>query len=238
VTVTFADDAADVLENASVNIDVLANDEDVDAGDIITIESVTSPVMKDNIEIGTAEIVTINDHQQIKFTPNATFDSLSVDAESDVIIDYKIKDSQNATSDGQVVVTVTGVNDGPVAADDTAEVLENASVIIDALANDKDVDADDTLTIDSVTSPVIRDNIEVGVNSIVWLGAVPTICAMPTSILPSMTGEVTACSSIVSPSTSVSLARTSIVTLAFSVVVAVSASATAASFVPVTVTVA
>ncbi len=82
-------------------------------------------------------------------------------------ISYRIKDSEGATSIATIAVTVTGVNDGPEAEDDTAEVLENASVIIDALANDKDADADDTLTIDSVTSPVIRDNIEVGTAEIV-----------------------------------------------------------------------
>ena len=49
-----------------------------------------------------------------------------------------------------VTVTVTAVQDDPVAADDSAETLENTAVDIDVLANDSDVDGD-TLTVSDVT---------------------------------------------------------------------------------------
>ncbi len=84
-------------------------------------------------------------------------------------IGYEIQDKEGATSIATIKVTVRGENDGPEAENDTATTTENASVNIDALANDKDADADDTLTIDSVTSPVIRDNIEVGTAEIVTI---------------------------------------------------------------------
>ena len=49
-----------------------------------------------------------------------------------------------------VAVTVTNVNEPPVAIDDTAETDEDTSVDIDAVANDTDVDANTTLTVTDV----------------------------------------------------------------------------------------
>jgi len=42
-----------------------------------------------------------------------------------------------------VVVTVTGTNDTPIANSDTATTNEDTSVIIDVLINDTDLDDDD-----------------------------------------------------------------------------------------------
>ena len=49
-------------------------------------------------------------------------------------------------------MTVTGVNDGPVALADVGSVSEDQSVILDVLANDTDVDAGDEKTLVSVSA--------------------------------------------------------------------------------------
>jgi VCBS repeat-containing protein len=134
------DDAANTTENASVTIDVLANDTDVD-GHIIELHAVTSPVQVDGVDVGTAQIIGTAPNQQIEFTPNTAFDSLSAGDKSSVVIDYQIKDANDEISNGQATVTVTGTNDAAIAHDDAANTTEHASVT----------------------------------------GAVPTICAVPTS---------------------------------------------------------
>ena len=71
---------------------------------------------------------------QVLYTPHLDYngsDSFS----------YTIVDQNGATSNvATVIVNVTGVNDLPVAAKDTAIVAEAESVDIDVLANDSDVD--------------------------------------------------------------------------------------------------
>lgn len=62
-------------------------------------------------------------------------------------------DGDGATVDEVVTVTITGVNDGPVAADDTAVTDEDTAVVIDVLLNDLDVDAGDVLTVTAVSTP-------------------------------------------------------------------------------------
>jgi hypothetical protein len=183
---TAANDTANVLEEGKVSIDVLANDTDVDAGDALTIKSVDSPVMKDGTEVGSAEIITINGQQQIKFTPNNAFDSLSKGQQSEVSIGYEIQDKEGATSIATIKVTVRGENDGPEAENDTATTTENASVNIDVLANDKDADADDALTIKSVDSVVVKDNIEVGTAEIVTINGQQQIRFTPNNAFDSL----------------------------------------------------
>jgi hypothetical protein len=79
-----------------------------------------------------------------------------------VTITCSIRDSQGATSQSSatVNVTVTNVNDAPVAANDSAQVNQNrttpatnSSVVIPVLANDTDVDTGDTLTPAAVSDP-------------------------------------------------------------------------------------
>ena len=66
--------------------------------------------------------------------------------------DVTIDDGNGGTATGTATITITGANDRPVAAKDTATANENgASILIDVLANDSDVDSDD----DSTTLKVV-----------------------------------------------------------------------------------
>ncbi len=139
VTVTSVNDApvanadvATVAEDGSVAISVLANDTDVDA-DLLNATTATQ---------GTNGAVQILDSQAV-YTPNANFhgtDSFT----------YTLSDGHGGTAVGTVTVTVTGVNDAPVAVNDSASVAEDGSVVVSVRSNDTDVDGD-TLTITAVT---------------------------------------------------------------------------------------
>ena len=62
---------------------------------------------------------------------------------------YTVSDGRGGMDTATVNVTITAVNDAPVAADDEADTEEASPVTVFVLANDLDVDGD-TLTITSV----------------------------------------------------------------------------------------
>ena len=124
------DDAATVAEDQSITINVLAND--TPAG--VTIASVGTPSK------GTAAVVAGG----ISYTPKPDFHGTATFA-------YTITNG-TLTDSATVTVTVTPVNDAPVARDDEARTAVSTAVHINVLNNDKDVDGD-TLTPVVVTQP-------------------------------------------------------------------------------------
>ncbi|UOA27497.1 Hint domain-containing protein [Pseudosulfitobacter sp. DSM 107133] len=144
------DDTATTEEDTAVTVDVLANDTDGD-GDTLTITSATVPAAQ-----GTVEIV----GNQLVFTPAENFNG-------DATLTYVVSDGMGGEDTGEAVVTVTPVNDDPVAMDDTATTDEDTSVTIDVLANDSDVDGD-TLTVTSATVPAAQGTVEVVDNQVVF----------------------------------------------------------------------
>jgi VCBS repeat-containing protein len=124
------DDTATTEEDTPVDIDVLANDIDVEGNAFVA--SVTQ---------GTSGSVSINPNGTVKYTPNANFNG------SDSFT-YTLDTGDTAN----VSVTVTPVDDLPVAVDDTATTDEDTPVDIDVLANDTDVDGD-PITVESFTQP-------------------------------------------------------------------------------------
>src|SRR5438445_766333 len=127
------DDAANTAEDVPVTISALDNDSDVD-GDSLTITSVSATN-------GTAVIV---GGTNVLFTPAANFNGTAT-------IGYSISDGNGGTASALITVTVSPVNDPPVAVDDAANTAEDVPVTISALDNDSDVDGD-SLTITSVSA--------------------------------------------------------------------------------------
>ncbi|MBD3786351.1 MAG: cadherin-like domain-containing protein [Sphingomonadales bacterium] len=127
------DDTATVLEDDSVTITVLGNDSDPD-GDTLTVTSASSPN-------GT---VTINADGTLTFEPDENFNG-------DTTITYTVDDGRGGTDTATVNVSVTPVNDDPVAADDFATTDFGTTVTVDLIGNDSDIDGD-TLTVISATS--------------------------------------------------------------------------------------
>jgi VCBS repeat-containing protein len=131
-------------ENAAILIDVLANDVDVDNGAVLTLTAASAPPGQ-----GSASVVS----NQVEFDPGADFDSLAVGESVDVVVAYDIEDEHGAVASSTVTITVTGTNDGPVANPDTDMTSENATILIDVLANDTDIDNGAMLTVTAASAP-------------------------------------------------------------------------------------
>ncbi|MBL8788063.1 MAG: tandem-95 repeat protein, partial [Deltaproteobacteria bacterium] len=129
-------DAITVAEDSGATIvDVLANDTEPD-GQAMTVTAVTQP------QNGSVTLV----NGVVRFTPNADFSGQTS-------FGYTVSDALGKTASATVNVTVTPVNDPPVAVNDTLTVAEDAAAtIVNVLANDRDAD-NDTLTVTSVTQP-------------------------------------------------------------------------------------
>lgn len=143
----FATAADTVLEQPAPG--VLDNDSDAD-NDILT---ATGP----SVSAGGAS-VTVTADGSLRYDPTQAYASLAADTTATDRFDYRVTDPDGASATARVSVTVTGINDPPVANDDAFALSEDAALTRDApgvLANDSDVDTGDTLTIadaDATTS--------------------------------------------------------------------------------------
>ncbi|MDA3853010.1 MAG: tandem-95 repeat protein, partial [Bacteroidales bacterium] len=119
-------------EDASVVVNVLDNDEDIDNSGL-RIETLGLALH------GTTSIV----DEKITYAPDANFFGL------DSFV-YTILDGEDNASQARVKVTVNAVSDLPIAHTDSYVILEDASkTLFDVLSNDTDLD-NDTLIIDQV----------------------------------------------------------------------------------------
>ncbi|ELA9072007.1 tandem-95 repeat protein [Vibrio parahaemolyticus] len=129
-------------EDTSVTIDVLVNDSDVE-GDALSIQSASVPSEQGSVDIVDGKLV---------FTPAENFNG-------ETTITYIVTDG-DLTDEAKVTVTVTPVNDSPVAVDDTTSIQEDTAVTIDVLPNDTDVDGD-KLSIQSASVPEAQGKVEI-----------------------------------------------------------------------------
>ncbi|HGF4915048.1 TPA: tandem-95 repeat protein, partial [Vibrio parahaemolyticus] len=129
-------------EDTVVTIDVLVNDSDVE-GDALSIQSASVPSEQGSVDIVDGKLV---------FTPAENFNG-------EATITYIVTDG-DLTDEAKVTVTVTPVNDSPVAVDDTTSIQEDTAVTIDVLPNDSDVDGD-KLSIESASVPKEQGTVEV-----------------------------------------------------------------------------
>jgi VCBS repeat-containing protein/YD repeat-containing protein len=124
-------DTASLPRDTTQLLEVLANDGDAN-GDPIHVASVTAPLH------GT---LNINADGTLSYTPDASYAGLDH-------FFYSVSDGQAGSSLARVDITVLGTNAAPVARPDTAVTSRNQPVIIDVLANDRDIDS-------TVLTPVI-----------------------------------------------------------------------------------
>jgi large repetitive protein len=131
---TASNDTATTAEDTATTITVLANDRDPD-GDTLTVTAARA----------TNGTVTINPDGTLRYVPNANFNG------TDSIV-YTISDGNGGFSTAAVTVTVTSVNDAPVANNDVARTNEDTPVRVTVLANDTDADGD-PLTVTAASAP-------------------------------------------------------------------------------------
>jgi subtilisin family serine protease len=127
------DDSASTAEDTPTVIAVLGNDSDPDGG-TLSVTGVTQPANGSTSTNGTT----------VTYAPPA-------DWSGSTTFGYTIADGQGGTDSATVAVTVTAVNDPPVAVADNATTPYQTAVVISVLANDSDIDGG-PLSVASVTS--------------------------------------------------------------------------------------
>ena len=138
-----AADVGAVVEDAAVLTgSVATNDSDVDK-DTLTY-ALTTPVAG----------LTLAANGGYSFdAANAAYQDLAAGQTRAVVANYTVSDGKGGSAASTLTITVTGVNDAPVAAADVGAVVEDAAVLTGSVAtNDSDVDKD-TLTY-ALTAPV------------------------------------------------------------------------------------
>lgn len=143
-----ADFASATEKGAPVAIDVLANDDDIDSDDDSSTLRIVSAVSTAGAAVtfaGALGAGLIYDARTV-----AAFAGLG---EGDSLVDtvgYTVEDRHGALATGTVAVTVYGVNDAPIARNDTAGTNEDTAISIAVLANDSDPDLHDRLSVAGV----------------------------------------------------------------------------------------
>ena len=150
-------DSVTTLEDTALTIPraaLVANDTDVD-GDTLIITSVQGSV-NGTVVLSGANVV---------FTPNANYNGPAS-------FTYTVSDGNGGTSTATVNITVTAVNDNPVAVNDSAMTPINTTLAsINVLGNDSDVDGD-TVSVTSATVPAAQGSVTI--NSDGTLRFIPT----------------------------------------------------------------
>lgn len=131
------EDEAEVDEGATQTLDVRANDSIVEDPGTVTTEVETPPAH------GTA---TVESDGQVTYTHDG-----SEGAEDS--LRYRLVDSTGTSATVEVALTILPVNDPPEPDPDSAEVVENSSVVVEVRLNDHDPDSDPLAAGLSIDSP-------------------------------------------------------------------------------------
>ena len=123
-------------DNPSQELNVLANDSDPDA----------LPLSVTSVFNGPANgVANIRNGVVIDYIPNANFSGLDQ-------FSYSITDSGGLVASANVSLSVSGVNDPPVASNDVVTTSENVALEINVLGNDADPEGD-TLSVSAIATP-------------------------------------------------------------------------------------
>lgn len=140
-------DSFSVNQGASVNINPLTNDTDVDNGDVLKVSAV-------NNRPGAKGAVSVDGNGNVSYSAVSGFENLAKGETSQETFDYTVADKYGGSNRGQATITITGGNDAPVAVDDQIviseeQLLEAADALL--LANDRDVDNRDNLKVSTAS---------------------------------------------------------------------------------------
>jgi VCBS repeat-containing protein len=141
------DDGATTDEDNSVTVaalGVLSNDSDPDANDTLTVTAIDTSGTVGAVDAWSAD-------GSFTYDPAGQFEDLQAGNSTTDSFTYTVSDSYGGIDAATVTISINGVNDQPVALNDTATTTEDTPVIIDVLNNDSDIDGD-TLTVVSASN--------------------------------------------------------------------------------------
>ncbi len=146
-------DTKTINEDTSATGNLLSNDTDPEAKPLVITEysfvvagvTYTYPAGATS-SISGVGIIKVNADGTYTFTPNANYNGVVP------VINYVITDNDGATATAGLTITITAVNDDPIAVnDDNKTTPEDTSVTVNVLTNDSDLDAGSTLTVTQFT---------------------------------------------------------------------------------------
>lgn len=126
-------------ETSTVLIDVLAGENDAQG---LTISSLDSDVYHNDLLVGHAELVMVDGRQQVQFTPTEQLKALVADETAELTFNYTVTDSDDNADSATTTLTVQGVNNTPVATQDTYVMRYAGRKLIDVRENDSDVEGE------------------------------------------------------------------------------------------------
>jgi VCBS repeat-containing protein len=132
----------DTVQTVILVATLLANDTDSNAGDVITLSGFDGITANGNT-------VTQDAAGNLVLDIGNRYQSLAAGQSATDSFGYTINDSKGATASSMVNVTITGTNDAPVVAADTAAAQEDLAIVAtgNILANDSDVDQGTVLSV-------------------------------------------------------------------------------------------
>jgi VCBS repeat-containing protein len=144
------DDTATTDEDHAVaGTNVLANDIRAKQNDTLSVSAVNgnSGAVGQQITLPSGALLTLNASGSYTYNPNGHFE-LPAGATATDAFEYTVKDQDGDTDIGLVTITITGLNDVPVAVNDAATTDKDSVLVVGAqsdkrvLANDTDADGD------------------------------------------------------------------------------------------------
>ncbi|WP_424990889.1 Ig-like domain-containing protein [Fluviibacterium sp. S390] len=132
---------------------VLTNDTDP-GGDSLTVTEVNGVAASigTQITLPSGALLTLNADGSYSYDPNGQFEALPDFQNGADAFNYTLSDGEGGTDIGTVMLTIDGQNDAPVASDDSANVNDDATVTLNVLTNDNDIDGN-TLSIQGIAPP-------------------------------------------------------------------------------------
>ena len=145
-----ADDIYTSAEGATITLNPLNLDSDSDGG-ILSVTSINGTTLTSAVQVIDVSHGTVNISAAgvITFTPDENFNSGTA-----IIIPYTISDGKGGTGTANQLITVTPINDNPIAVDDIYTVAEDETAVLNPLNLDSDLDGD-TLAITSINGTVL-----------------------------------------------------------------------------------
>ncbi|WP_298782176.1 tandem-95 repeat protein, partial [uncultured Polaribacter sp.] len=168
---TVVADTNTVLEDTTLTVPVgsgiLSNDSDVDTGDTLSVTQFVVDGVTVNVNSSTPGTTTINNVGSITINSDGSYEFIPVQDFNGTVptITYTAFDGVNSTN-STLDISVTAVNDDPVAMDDTSTTDPGNLVNIPVLTNDSDVDTADSLTV-TITVPPTKGTATVLANGTV-----------------------------------------------------------------------
>ncbi|PWR04450.1 hypothetical protein DKT77_00335, partial [Meridianimarinicoccus roseus] len=172
-----APDSATTDEDTATDIAVLGNDTDAD-GDLLSVTTIegSAAAVGVAVALGSGATATLNADGTVTYDPNGAFEALAAGGPDGTdSFSYTIGDGTGGSDTATVSVTITGVNDAPVAANDSVVTDEETGIAINVLANngggvDTDPDAGTILVADEVNGGALA----IGASVLLTSGALVT----------------------------------------------------------------